>query len=435
MLLNLRDYEAAALAALPRAVAGYFASGAGDDHTLRANEAAFTSWLLRPRVLVDVERVEAGGSLLGGATRARFGVAPMAFQRMAHDSGEAAVARACVDAGVPMCLSTMATMSMEEVGAVWAAAAAPAAAAPPPLWFQLYAFRDRAVTQRLVARAERSGYAALVLTVDRPVLGLREANERNGFELPPHLGVPNLEDGGHGPPSPGGAGAGAGAGAGQSAIAGSAYHSAEMSAARTWEDVRWLARATRLPLVLKGLMEPADAAAAVLAGAAAVWVSNHGGRQLDGAPAALDALPGVVAAVRAAAAAAAGVAARGEGRRVEVYVDGGVRRGVDVVRALALGADFVWVGRPVIWGLAVGGQAGVAGVLAALAREVAHTLALLGVRSAAAVGAGCVVHRDALARRLAADADARAAAAEEAAAAAADAGGVEGVKAPGTDSE
>jgi len=225
---------------------------------------------------------------------------------------------------------------------------------------QLYALVDRSITQRLVERAERHGYAAIVLTVDRPVLGQRDSVVRAGFSI-------SWAD--HGDPNR----------LGQSSSS-SALSDASISAALTWADVTWLRSITRLPVVLKGILSPADAALAVQAGAAAVWVSNHGGRQLDCVAAGLDALPACVAAVRAAEAALPPASGPGfPRRRVEVWVDGGVRRGTDVLKALALGADFVFLGRPPLWGLAVGGEAGVRRLLELFAAEVRTAMQLLGV--------------------------------------------------------
>lgn len=227
---------------------------------------------------------------------------------------------------------------------------------------------DRSVTQKFVERAERAGFAAIVLTVDRPVLGKRESADRHGFDNRPAIAKdPN----------------------GLAPAGGGALYNARISASLTWADVAWLRSVTSLPIVLKGILSPADAAIAVHAGAAAVWVSNHGGRQLDGVVSTLDVLPACVAAVRAAEADASTLTARA--RRVEVWVDGGVRRGTDVIKAIALGADFVFVGRPPLWGLAVGGAAGAQRVLELLGEEVRAGLALLGAPSVQEVARAHVV--------------------------------------------
>lgn len=239
-----------------------------------------------------------------------------------------------------MTVSTLATRSLEEV----------AAAATGPLWFQLYVYRDRAVTERLIARAEAAGYRALVVTVDTPRLGRRERDHRNGFTLPPGLSIANFtEDADR---------------AGLERYGSlAAYASAQLDPSLTWESIEWFRKRTRLPIVLKGIARADDARRAVGCGADGVWVSNHGGRQLDGCEAAVLALPAVADAV---------------GSGAEVYVDGGIRRGSEVVKALALGARAVFVGRPVLWGLAVGGERGVRRVLDLLREEVALSLALAG---------------------------------------------------------
>lgn len=240
---------------------------------------------------------------------------------------------------------------------------------------QIYVLVDRAVTRRVIERAERSGFAAIVLTVDRPVLGQRDAVARAGFSI-------SWAD--HGDPNR----------LGQASSA-SALHDDSITAALTWADVAWFRSITRLPIVLKGILAPADAALAVRAGAAAVWVSNHGGRQLDGVSAGVDVLPACVAAVRAAEAASA-TASAGPGaprRRVEVWVDGGFRRGTDVVKALALGADFVFLGRPPLWGLAVGGEAGARDLLTAMGSEVRTAMQLLGAVDVRGITRAHVVRR------------------------------------------
>ena len=340
-LVTLADFEAAARASLtaPSAHPGawtYFQTGAGDLTTQCRNEAALRDGLLlRPRVLVDVSHASTAHSLLGRPTPFPFGVAPTAFHGIAHPLGEAATAAGAAAAGAPYCVSGSSTLPMEAI-----VAAAPGAFR----FFQLYFLKDRASNAALLARAEAAGVEAIVLTVDRPVLGLRDAVSRCGFTLP-----------GRSDRSP-------------NKYKGCAYHDEELSDAVSWEDVAWLRSATRLPLVVKGVLRPEDGAAAVEAGCAAVWVSNHGGRQLDGVASGAEAVAMVGAAVRAAAA----------GRRVEVWVDGGVRRGTDVVKLLALGADFVWVGKPVVWAVAAGGAGGVEAALKLLAGEVKNALQLVG---------------------------------------------------------
>jgi 4-hydroxymandelate oxidase len=277
-------------------------------------------------------------------------IAPTAMHRLAHPDGEAATARAAAAAETVMILSTISTISMEDV----------AAAGSGPKWFQLYVHRDRDLTATLVKRAHEAGYSAIVLTVDVPFLGRRLRDERNDFTLPPGLGLANLE----GIPLP--------------AEPGSnlwRYFAAQIDPSVTWEDVAWLRSLSPLPVVLKGILTAEDAVLGVEAGAAGIVVSNHGGRQLDGVAAALDALPEVLEAV---------------GDSCEVYVDGGVRRGTDVLKALGLGARAVLIGRPVLWGLAVDGEAGVTTVLAMLREELRMAMALAGRTSVAAIDSSVI---------------------------------------------
>jgi 4-hydroxymandelate oxidase len=350
-LIALHEYEKAAVERLPRMAYDYYASGADDERTLRDNEQAYGRIRLRPRTLVDVGRRELGTTVLGRSVAFPVLVAPTAFQCMAHPEGERATARATRGLGTVMTLSTWATSSLEEVREAGGEGCG--------LWSQLYVYRDRALTRSLVERAEAAGYEALVLTVDTPFLGRREADVRNGFTLPAGLCLANLaaREGDHLPKR-----------AGESGLA--AYVKELLDPTLTWKDVEWLRSVTRLPIVLKGVLRGDDARRAVEHGAAGVIVSNHGGRQLDGAMATVDALPEVVEGVAGGA---------------EVYVDGGVRRGTDVLKALALGARAVFVGRPVLWGLAVGGEAGVREVLSILRQELDLAMALAGCPSIEAV--------------------------------------------------
>lgn len=346
MRISLHDFERDAADALEPMVHGYYAGAAGDEETLRENRAAFGRLRLLPRVLRPVGTRTTATTVLGTPVSTPILVAPMAFQRLAHPEGELATARGTGAAGTLMITSTLASSSLEEV----------AAAATGPLWFQLYVYRDREVTRRLVERAAAAGFRALVLTVDTPVLGNREREIRTGFRLPDNLPIGNLAGEGH-HLLPGQEGA--------SGLALYAHRLLDPDLA--WEDVAWLRSISPMPVVVKGVVHPEDARLAIEAGVAGIVVSNHGGRQLDGAVATLDALPAVAA-----------VAAP---RGVEVYLDGGVRRGVDVVRALALGARAVLVGRPVLWGLALEGADGVRRVLDILTEETSRTLALCGLRS------------------------------------------------------
>jgi isopentenyl diphosphate isomerase/L-lactate dehydrogenase-like FMN-dependent dehydrogenase len=319
-LLSVWDYERAAEEALDPAAFGYFAGGANDEWTLRENTAAFSRWVLRPRMLVDVSKLTTATSVLGTELSFPVLVAPMAFQGMAHPEGEVAMARGAAAAGTAMCLSTLATAAIEEVTG-------------GSRWFQLYWSPDLGVVQDLVGRADAAGFRAIVVTVDLPVLGRRERDLRTGFEPP--IQIDSVVD-----PS------------------------------LTWRDLERLRSLSSLPVLVKGVLTAEDATLAIEASVDGIVVSNHGGRQLDGVAASLDALPEVVEAV---------------GDRAVVLMDGGVRRGTDVVKALALGAKAVLVGRPALWGLAVGGADGVERVLGLLREEVELALALCGCSSPADV--------------------------------------------------
>jgi len=343
--LNLFDLEAAARERLPAATYAYYAGGAGAEITLRENVAAFARLALRPRVMRDVSRRDVTTTVLGHALDLPVLVAPMAFQRLAHPEGELAVARAARAAGSLMVLSTLATTAVEEVQA----------AAPGPLWFQLYVYKDRGATRALVERAERAGCTALVLTADTPYLGRREGDVRNVFTLPPELSIGNVVPGG--PTTLPEAYA-------ESGLA--VYVASLIEAALSWRDVEWLRTVTRLPVLVKGVLRGDDARRAVEHGAAGVIVSNHGGRQLDTAVATIRALPEVAEALA------------GAGAGAEILLDGGVRRGTDVVKALALGARAVLLGRPVLWGLTLDGEAGAARTLAMLRAELELAMSLCG---------------------------------------------------------
>jgi 4-hydroxymandelate oxidase len=349
-LLNLFDYERLAVERLPQLAYDYFASGAHDELTLRANREAFERIALLPRVLVDVSERDSSVELFGRRHPLPLVIAPMAFAKMADPAGEAAIARAAGEAGVAMTLSTLATTSIEDV----------ATAASGALWYQLYVFRDREVTRSLVERAEAAGYEALVLTVDAPVLGRRERDARNRFVLPEGLFAENLVSEEQ-RSLPSGEGSGL-----------EVFFNSQLDASLTWADVDWLRSITRLPVLVKGVLRADDAKLAVEHSAAGVIVSNHGGRQLDTAVASIDALPAVAKAVDG---------------RAAVLVDGGVRRGTDILKALARGADAVLVGRPLLWGLAVDGEAGAAEVLRILREEFELAMALCGCTSVDAIDA------------------------------------------------
>ncbi len=342
--INLAEVESRALGRLTPLARDYYASGATDEVTLRWNREAYGRIALRPRTLVDVSARDLSTTILGRRHPWPVVVAPTAFQRLAHRDGEGAVARAAAAEGVTMTLSTLASTSIEDV-----AAAAPGS----PRWFQLYVFRDRVLTQELVARAEAAGYEALVLTVDAPLLGRRERDARNRFALPDGIEAANLT----------GALAAVSSDGRDSGLF--QFFASQIDPALTWADLEWLCSATRLPVLVKGVLRADDAARAIEAGARGVLVSNHGGRQLDTAIASIDALPEVVEAVAG---------------RASVLVDGGVRRGTDILKALALGADAVLIGRPILWGL-VDGEAGVRHVLRLLRAEFDLAMALAGCAS------------------------------------------------------
>src|SRR4051794_1579803 len=323
--VNLFDLEALARERVPREAWDYYASGAEDEVTLRDNRAAFERLSIAYRVMVDVSRRELATSVLGQPIAMPVITAPTAFHCLACPDGELATARAAGAAGTIMILSTLANSRVEDV----------VAAASGPVWFQLYVYRDRKATEGVVRRAEAAGCRALVLTVDAPVLGRRERDIRNRFRLPPGLAVANLLPEGYGEMPPAAADSGL-----------AAYVASFLDPALTWRDVAWLRSITELPVLVKGIVRPDDALRAAEAGAAGVVVSNHGGRQLDTSPATLDVLPEIVDALAA------------HGHRIEVLMDGGVRRGTDVLKALALGARAVLAGRPVLWGLAADGEVG-----------------------------------------------------------------------------
>ena len=357
--LNLHEYEAAARDLLSPMTLGYISGGACDEVTLRANRAAFDRWRLLPRVLRGLRKVSTATTVLGQEVSLPVLIAPSGLHRLAHDDGELATSRGARSAGTIYTMSTASTVPMEIIGQEGS-----------PWWFQLYVFSDRGISRNLVEQAAAAGASALVVTVDVPLLGRREADERNRFSLPDGLILANLQTPEHMliPAVDGGSGL-------------STYIGAAWEPALTWDDLDWLASLSPLPVIPKGILHPDDAARAFEHGARAVIVSNHGGRQLDSAVASLDALPAVVDAV----------AGRGE-----VLLDGGVRRGTDVLKALALGARAVLIGRPAYWGLAAGGEAGVRHILELLRAELALDLMLCGLASPEEVTRDLLVPADTL---------------------------------------
>jgi 4-hydroxymandelate oxidase len=345
--VNVADYFERAAGTVDPQVWCYFEGGSGDEVTLRANAAAYSRWLLRPRMLVDVSSISLETTLLGTPVSTPLGVAPFAMQRLLDPEGECATARAAAASGSLLCVSTITSSSHAEIAVAGGAS---------PRWLQLYVLRDRQRTLDHIAEARESGYSALILTVDMPLLGRRERDLRLGFQIPDDLPLPYIR--GRDPTA-----------------AETLGEHFQTSPALAWRDLEWVAAESGLPIVLKGILTREDALLAVEHGAAAVYVSNHGGRQLDGVAAGLDALPEVVEAVDG---------------RCEVYVDGGIRRGTDVVKALALGARAAFAGRAVACALAVGGEAGVRHVLALLRDELELAVGLLGCTSPAEIARGHV---------------------------------------------
>ncbi|MSR36189.1 MAG: alpha-hydroxy-acid oxidizing protein [Gemmatimonadetes bacterium] len=335
-------WESRARALLPAATYDYYAGGAGDERTLRANRDAWSDLFLRPRVLVDVSEVDTSLRLLGLDLPHPILLAPTAFQRLAHPEGELATARAAGATGSLLVASSLSTTPIDEIGRV----------ATGPLWLQLYVFRDRALAAELVQRGRAAGCRAVCLTVSVPVQGNRERDAHNRFRLPDGLSMANFT--GYLQANFPDLGPGSGL---------DRFIAQQFDPRVTWTDVERLRETAGAPVVLKGILTREDARLAVEHGAAAVIVSNHGGRQLEGALPTAHALREVV---------------EGVDGRIPVLVDGGIRRGGDVVRALALGAAAVLIGRPYLWGLAVGGQRGVERVVELLVADVRRTLALIG---------------------------------------------------------
>jgi 4-hydroxymandelate oxidase len=334
--LSVADYERLAEETVDPGPWAYLTGGSGDEWTLHENRAAFERWTFRPRVLCDVSEISTATTVLGTQIELPVVVAPLAYQQLYHPDGECATARGAAAAGTGIAVSTFSTRTHEEI----------AAASPGLLqWCQLYVLQDRGATREHLAGAAAAGCSAVVLTVDTPRLAQRERDLRVGFEVPSDLPLPYA----------------------RATIGDEAQNPADQFAlldpSVSWHDLDWIASEGQLPVVLKGVVTAEDAELAVEHGAAAVVVSNHGGRQLDGVPATLDALPEVAAAI---------------GGRAEVYLDSGIRRGTDVAKALALGARAVLAGRAPVFGLAVAGEDGVRHVLELLREEFALTLGLLG---------------------------------------------------------
>ncbi len=351
VIADVPDYLRAAQAKMTPMAWDYISGGAADELTLRWNREAYDRLRLRPRVLVDVSKIDLRVRLLGKEMPFPILLAPTGYHQLAHPEGELATARGAGAVGATLVMSTSATKTIEEVAAV----------AKAPLWFQLYVQRERSQTIDLIRRTEAVGCEALVITVDSPVLGPRYRETRSKFTLPPGMERANLR--------------GMKTAAGGQRPGEDTIYTALLDPSLTWKEIEWLRAETRLPIVLKGIMDPDDAVRAADLGVAAVIVSNHGGRNLDTVPATIDALPEVAAKVAG---------------RVPLLVDGGIRRGTDVLKALALGASAVLVGRAYLSGLAVGGADGVARVVSILRRELEMAMALTGRTSIKAIDASVI---------------------------------------------
>lgn len=342
-LLNVADYERVAQEKMEKMFFDYYASGAMDEHTLRDNQEAYGRIKLLYRVLRGLKTRDLSTTILGHPIDLPIIIAPSGFQKLAHPDGELAMARAASTAGTIMTLSTAATSSLEEVAEV----------AERPLWFQLYMYKDKGLTKSLVQRAKEAGYSAIAFTVDLPVLGRRERDMRNQFALPAGLTLKNFTGEKDDFPQTGGSGL-------------NAYTQELFKFDLSYEDLDWLCANSDLPVWVKGIAHPDDALMSLEHGASGIWVSNHGGRQLDTAPATIDTLPDIAEAING---------------KAPIILDGGIRRGGDVFKALALGADVVAIGRAALWGLATNGQAGVEAVLGILADELDNIMALCGVNT------------------------------------------------------
>lgn len=360
--INVAEYERYAKSTLPKNAHDYYASGANDMITLRENRDAFGRLRIIPRALVNVSQINMKTTILGDQVESPILIAPTAMQCMAHPDGELATVRASHRLKTLMTLSSWSTKSIEDV----------ANEAPACLrWFQLYVYKDRAVVEDLVRRAEKAGFKAFAVTVDTPILGRREADVKNKFALPDHLTMANFSNKdaeyASGPKSSGSGSTGGGGGGGSGLAS---YVSSLIDRTLTWDDIIWLRSITTCKIVLKGIMSVHDAVKAVEYGVDAIWVSNHGARQLDTAPATIEVLPDIARAVAG---------------KVEIYLDGGITRGTDVFKAIALGARAVFVGRPVLWGLAHNGEEGVHHIMSLLNEELKLAMMLAGIPDIGAI--------------------------------------------------
>jgi L-lactate dehydrogenase (cytochrome) len=372
---NVDDLRLLAKRRLPGGVFDYFDGAAEDEVTKIENSSAFSKVELRPRVLVDVSSIDTSTTIMGQPVPFPIALSPTGFTRIAHPDGELAVARVAGAVNLPYTLSTLGTRSIEEVAKV----------ATGPLWYQLYVWKDRGLSRELVERARDNGYKAIMLTVDTPVFGRRERDVRRGFTLPPKIGLETFVDGILHPkwtwdfvrsePITFSAVAGRKSVDGSTAVTLSDYVNSQFDPTLSWKDLDWIREVSGLPLMLKGIQSVEDAKLAVELGVDAIALSNHGGRQYDGAPAPVALLPRVVDAV---------------GDSIEVLVDGGVRRGSDVVKACALGARAVMFGRPYLYGLGAGGELGVRWAINHITSGVTRTMGLIGETSITKLSPGVV---------------------------------------------
>ncbi|NDC27251.1 MAG: alpha-hydroxy-acid oxidizing protein [Actinobacteria bacterium] len=372
---NVDDLRLLAKRRLPGGVFDYFDGAAEDEVTKIENSSAFANVELRPRVLVDVSSIDTSTTIMGQPVPFPIALSPTGFTRIAHPAGELAVARVAGAVNLPYTLSTLGTRSIEEVAKV----------ATGPLWYQLYVWKDRGLSRELVERARDNGYKAIMLTVDTPVFGRRERDVRRGFTLPPKIGLETFVDGILHPkwtwdfvrsePITFSAVAGRKSVDGSTAVTLSDYVNSQFDPTLSWKDLDWIREVSGLPLMLKGIQSVEDAKLAVELGVDAIALSNHGGRQYDGAPAPVALLPRVVDAV---------------GDSIEVLVDGGVRRGSDVVKACALGARAVMFGRPYLYGLGAGGEMGVRWAIDHITSGVTRTMGLIGETSITKLSPGVV---------------------------------------------
>ena len=364
---SVEDLRRIAARRLPAGVFGYIDGAAEDERTMHANTDAFADYTFRPRVLRDVSKIDLSTTVLGQPCPLPLVLAPTGFTRLADPAGELAVARAAARAGVPYTLSTLSTRSIEEVAA---------ASGSGRRWFQVYVWRDRGLVEDMMQRAAAHGYDTLMLTVDTAVLGRRERDVRRGFSMPPKLGLDTIIDGARHPSwtwrfarsepirFANIVDRGYAIEDGTTAVSLAEFTNSQFDQTLSWDDVDWMRSNWNGPLILKGIQTVDDAVLAADRGVDAISVSNHGGRQLDDAPSALDLVAPVVEAV---------------GDRVEIYCDGGVRRGSDVIKAIALGARGCLIGRAYLYGLAAAGELGVDAVLALFEADLRRTMSLLGV--------------------------------------------------------